>query len=97
MPFITEEIWQAIPHEGDALMVQDYPVFSEALSFPVDAQRFETVMDAIKAVRARRAEMNVPPSRKAHLMIVTREQPDFEVRGVSFEPCLGEVASLLRF
>ncbi len=78
MPFITEEIWQAIPHEGDALMVQDYPVFSEALSFPVDAQRFETVMDAIKAVRARRAEMNVPPSRKAHLMIVTREQDAFD-------------------
>ena len=78
MPFITEEIWQAIPHEGDALMVQDYPVFSEALSFPEDAQRFETVMDAIKAVRARRAEMNVPPSRKAHLMIVTREQDAFE-------------------
>ncbi|MER2151993.1 MAG: valine--tRNA ligase, partial [Candidatus Limivicinus sp.] len=78
MPFITEEIWQAIPHEGDALMVQEYPVFSEALSFPEDAQRFETVMDAIKAVRARRAEMNVPPSRKAHLMIVTREQDAFE-------------------
>ena len=78
MPFITEEIWQALPHEGDALMVQDYPVFSEALSFSEDAQRFETVMDAIKAVRARRAEMNVPPSRKAHLMIVTHEQDAFE-------------------
>ena len=59
-------------------MVQEYPVFSDALSFPVEAQRFETVMDAIKAVRARRAEMNVPPSRKAHLMIVTHEKDAFD-------------------
>ena len=77
MPFITEEIWQAIPHEGEALMIQDYPVFREALSYPVDAQRFETVMDAIRAVRARRSEMNVPPSRKAHLIIVTPEKDAF--------------------
>ena len=78
MPFITEEIWQALPHEGDALMAAEYPVFRQELSFPEDARRFETVMDAIKAVRARRAEMNVPPSRKAHLMIVTQEADAFE-------------------
>ena len=78
MPFITEEIWQALPHEGDALMVAEYPVFRPELSFPEDARRFETVMDAIKAVRARRSEMNVPPSRKAHLMIVTQEADAFE-------------------
>ena len=78
MPFITEEIWQALPHEGDALMAAEYPVFKKELSFPEDARRFETVMDAIKAVRARRAEMNVPPSRKAHLMIVTQEADAFE-------------------
>ena len=77
-PFITEEIWQALPHEGEALMVQEYPAYQEALSFPLEAQRFETVMDAIKAVRARRSEMNVPPSRKAHLMIVTEEREAFE-------------------
>ena len=77
-PFITEEIWQALPHEGEALMVQEYPAYCEALSFPLEAQRFETVMDAIKAVRARRSEMNVPPSRKAHLMIVTEEREAFE-------------------
>ena len=78
MPFITEEIWQALPHEGDALMAAEYPIFRQELSFPEDARRFETVMDAIKAVRARRAEMNVPPSRKAHLMIVTQEADAFE-------------------
>ena len=77
-PFITEEIWQALPHEGEALMVQEYPVFHETLSFPEEEQRFETVMDAIKAVRARRSEMNVPPSRKAHLIIVSDQRDAFE-------------------
>ena len=62
-PFITEEIWQALPHEGEALMVQEYPAYREALSFPLEAQR---------------SEMNVPPSRKAHLMIVTEEREAFE-------------------
>ena len=79
-PFITEEIWQALPHEGEALMVQEYPAYREALSFPLEAQRFETVMEAIKAVRARRSEMNVPPSRKAHLMIVTTPSPPTPTR-----------------
>ncbi len=70
MPFITEEIWQAIPHEGDALIVADYPVYRPELCFAEDAASFSLVMEAIRAVRARRAEMNVPPSRKSHLIIV---------------------------
>ena len=78
MPFISEEIWQALPHEGEALMVERYPEFTEALSFPEDEQNFEMVMAAIKAVRARRSEMNVPPSRKAHLIIATDKKAAFE-------------------
>ena len=77
MPFITEEIWQALPHEGDALMMQSYPEYSEALNFPEDEANFGMVMDAIKAVRARRSEMNVPPSRKSHLIIVTEKAKAF--------------------
>ena len=83
MPFITEEIWQALPHEGEALMIERYPAFSEALSFPQDEENFEMVMTAIKAVRARRSEMNVPPSRKAHLLIATDKAAAFEA-GVSY-------------
>jgi len=77
MPFITEEIWQALPHEGEALMVADYPEYREELNFPEDEVNFEMVMEAIKAVRARRAEMNVPPSRKSHLIIVTDKAKGF--------------------
>jgi valyl-tRNA synthetase len=77
MPFITEEIWQALPHEGAALMMQSYPEYSEKLNFPEDEANFGMVMDAIKAVRARRSEMNVPPSRKSHLIIVTDKAKAF--------------------
>ncbi len=83
MPFISEEIWQALPHEGDALMVQRYPEFKPELSFPEDEQSFEMVMTAIKAVRARRSDMNVPPSRKAHLIIATDRKAAFEA-GISY-------------
>ena len=78
MPFISEEIWQALPHEGEALMIARYPEYSEKLSFPEDEQNFEMVMTAIKAVRTRRSEMNVPPSRKARLIIATDRRAAFE-------------------
>jgi len=78
MPYITEEIWQALPHEGDVLMLEKYPVFDAALDYPEDETDFEMVMEAIRAVRARRSEMNVPPSRKAHLIIVTDRAAAFE-------------------
>ena len=83
MPFITEEIWQALPHEGEALMIERYPEWKTELSFPQDEENFEMVMAAIKAVRARRSEMNVPPSRKAHLIIATEKAAAFEA-GVSY-------------
>ena len=78
MPFISEEIWQALPHYGDMLITAAYPEYSESLNFPKDEQDFETLMEAIKAIRSRRAEMNVPPSRKAHLIIVTDKGEIFE-------------------
>ena len=83
MPFITEEIWQALPHEGEALMIERYPEWKTELSFPQDEENFEMVMAAIKAVRARRSEMNVPPSKKAHLIIATDKAAAFEA-GVSY-------------
>ena len=78
MPFITEEIFQALPHTGEALMIERYPESSEELSFPEDEENFEIIMNAIKAVRSRRAEMNVPPSKKPHLIIVSAKTDIFE-------------------
>ncbi|MGM9523935.1 MAG: class I tRNA ligase family protein, partial [Faecousia sp.] len=73
MPFITEEIWQAIPHEGEALIIAAWPVFREELSFKAEENAMESIMNAIRAVRNRRAEMNVPPSKKCTLYIVTEK------------------------
>jgi valyl-tRNA synthetase len=72
MPFITEEIWQALPHEGEFLMTSAGPVRREDTNFPQEESAMEMVMDLIRGVRARRAEMNVPPSRKAKLLIVSK-------------------------
>jgi valyl-tRNA synthetase len=79
MPFITEEIWQALPHEGDFLMLAEWPKYSGTLSFPEEEQAMEMIMDAIRAVRTRRAEMNVPPSKKAHLFIAADKTGVFEL------------------
>ena len=71
MPFITEEIWQSIPHEGDALIVAQWPEYRQELSFKTECDQMESVMEAIRAIRNRRAEMNVPPSKKAALYVLT--------------------------
>ena len=71
MPFITEEIWQAIPHEGKFLMLADWPKYDESLNFGVEAAHMESVMNAIRSIRNRRAEMNVPPSKKSTLYVVS--------------------------
>ncbi len=77
MPFITEEIYGAIPHSGKALIVETYPEFDQALSFPQEEADFELVMEAVKAVRSRRAEMNVPPSKRPHITLVTEKTDVF--------------------
>jgi valyl-tRNA synthetase len=77
MPFITEEIWQSIPHEGEALIVAQWPLVNEALSFKAECEAMESVMDAIRAIRARRTEMNVPPSKKAALYVLTNKPQVF--------------------
>ena len=89
MPFITEEIWQALPrqpgsgHEGDYLMLQQWPEHHADLDFPQEEKAMELIMDAIRAIRARRAEMNVPPSKKAQLTVSTLERDVF-TQGIPF-------------
>ncbi len=78
MPFITEEIWQSLPHEGEALIVAPWPAFDLALDFPAEEGEMEKAMELITGIRTRRSEMNVPPSRKAHLFIETAQPEAFE-------------------
>ncbi len=78
LPFITEEIWQALPHDGDSIMKAPFPCYEEAFDFAKEAQEMEEVIDTIRAIRNRRSEMNVPPSRRAHLTIVTARPDVFD-------------------
>ena len=77
MPFITEEIYQALPHDDESIMVSSYPAYKEHLVFPDEESATDRVIDAIRAVRNRRSEMNVPPSKKANLYIVTKYPETF--------------------
>ena len=83
MPFLTEEIWQALPHEGDYLMLQQWPEYDESFNFAAEEAAMEKVMDAIKAIRARRSDMNVPPSKRAELTVVTADTAVF-TSGIPF-------------
>ena len=78
MPFITEEIWQSLPHEGETLMRALWPEFREDLCFPAEEREMDRLMDAIRAIRNRRAEMNVPPSKKAQVYVETAFTDTFE-------------------
>lgn len=78
MPFITEEIWQSLPHKGDSIMIAAFPEYKPEYSFPAEEETMRVIIDAIRAIRNRRAEMNVPPSRKAKLYIRTEKRRCFE-------------------
>ena len=82
MPYITEEIWQTMPHDGEDLIVNSYPSYDPALDFPEASVRMESVMAAVRAVRNRRSEMNVAPSRRTKLYLATAK-PDVFVEGTA--------------
>ena len=85
MPYITEEIWQVLTNESGSIMVSSFPVYEEKYSFAKEEEDFSKVIDAIKAVRARRTEMNVPPSVKAKIFIETQYGELFSSCGLFFE------------
>ena len=77
MPFITEEIWQALPHDGETIMLTAYPEYKEELDYSADEAEFSRIMEAIRAIRNRRAEMNVPPKKKAAVYVETAYEDTF--------------------
>ena len=85
MPYITEEIWQALVNDGSAIIVSDFPVYDEKLSFADDEAEFEKIIAAIKGIRATRSDMNVPPSVKAKVYIETAYPKVFDEGKMFFE------------
>ncbi len=81
MPFITEEIYLSLPHDSESIMIANYPSYDPKMNYPADAATMERIITVIRAIRNRRAEMNVPPSKKAKLYLVTPYADDFQKAG----------------
>ena len=79
MPFITEEIYQAIPHSDESVMISKWPEYDDALSFADDEAEMEKIMKAIRAIRNRRSEMNIPPSKKAKVYVESSDIQTFNM------------------
>ena len=81
MPFITEEIYHALPGTGESIMIEQWPVFTDALDYASDEADFEKLMDYIKAVRNLRAEMGVHPAKRSSMVIETADTAAFRRGG----------------
>jgi len=94
MPFITEEIWQALPHEGESIMISNFPVYEEALKNDQAEADMLMIMDSIKGIRNIRNEMNVPPSKKSTVYIVT-DKTEIFTAGSNFYTKLASASEVL--
>ena len=83
MPFITEEIYQAIPHDSESIMISKWVEYDEALNFAADEAEMEKIMEVVRGIRNRRSEMNIPPSKKAAVYVETANEETFG-KGVEF-------------
>ncbi len=77
MPFITEEIFMSLPHREESIMIAEYPRECDIKSYPRESDDVDRIIACITAIRARRAEMNVPPSKRAKLYVVTKYRATF--------------------
>ena len=96
MPFITEEIWQHLPHEGKSIMISEWPEYDEKLNFPSEEDDMTLIMGAVTAIRNRRAEMNVPPSKRAKVIIVTDKAAVFKAGEGFFEKLASASETIIR-
>ena len=94
MPFITETIWQALPHEGESIVITRYPEYRAELVFEKEEASMELLITAIRQIRNRRAEMNVPPSKKATVYIVSPDHETFSPAVSAFFENLAGAASV---
>ena len=94
MPFITEEIFMALPTNEESIMISKWPEYISSLSFKDDEKKVEMIIGAIKSLRNLRAEMNVPMSKKAKMFIITDDTDAFE-KGVGFFTKLGGASEVV--
>ena len=79
MPFITEEIFCNLQEEESSIMISAWPEYSEKLNFASEEQAVETIKEAVRAIRNVRTSMNVPPSKKAKVFVVSDRQDVLDI------------------
>ena len=96
MPFITEEIFCTLQSEEESIMISAWPVFKEEWNFAADEKAVETIKEAVRAIRNVRTGMNVPPSKKAQVFVVSEnaEVRDIFENGKVFFATLGYASSV---
>ncbi len=97
MPFITEEIFASLPTcpgDQESIMISAYPTYNESLHFPTEAAEMERIIELIRAIRNRRSEMNIAPSRKAALFIATKYVDTFHEGTAPFFARLASASGL---
>jgi len=96
MPFITEEIWQHLPHEGNTIMLSQWPEGNELTAYPIEEEQMGLIMEIIRAVRNIRAEMNVPLGKKVPLILFAGEGEELILKeGLNYLAGLGQADSIL--
>ena len=90
MPYITEEIWQALPNREDALIVSSWPEYKEELVFEKEERATEYIENAIREIRNARSEMNIENSKKSNTLVYTKDEQIKEI----FEEMKGLLLSL---
>ena len=95
MPFITEEIYQCLPHEAESIMISKWPVADESLIDPEAERGMNAIMDSIKAIRNMRAEVNANPGKKIPaIMLVSEDLREVVAHNDSYIKLLGGIDNL---
>lgn len=95
MPFITEEIYQCLPHEAESIMISKWPVADESLVDPEAERGMNAIMDSIKAIRNMRAEVNANPGKKIPaIMLVSEDLREVVAHNGSYIKLLGGIDNL---
>ncbi len=95
MPFITEEIFQSLPHTDESIVIAEYPEYDDVFHYETESAQMENVIASIRAIRTRRNEMNVPPSRRAKVYIATAQTDSFNDKTTVFFTRLASAAEVI--
>ena len=97
IPFITEEIFMGLQDREESIMISNWPVYKEEWNFQVEEEEISLIKEAVRSIRNVRSEMNVPPSRKAQVFVVSENEKVLDIfnRGKVFFATLASASEVV--